>query len=150
MLYAEVRSGQKFALLVRTAVNDIVDEVSPYAAVVEQRVALGGRAITHDALTTPASPHQELEESMFHVLRAGLEFLVGLWRMQASIALGPTHALERVAGSVPCLGVADIEAQGAAVSTQLLDIEYSQSVARHKPLDYQQREIRKVRSEEHT
>src|SRR5437667_12828225 len=97
MLYAEVRSGQKFALLVRTAVNDIVDEIPAHAAVVEQGIALGGRAITHDALTSPASGDQELEESMLHVLHAGLEFLVWLWRMQASIALGATGALQRLA-----------------------------------------------------
>ena len=46
----DVRARQQVALLVRVEVDGVVEEVRADAAVVEQRVALGRRAVADDPL----------------------------------------------------------------------------------------------------
>ena len=59
----DVRAGQEVALLVRVAVDRVVEEVGADAAVVEQRVALGRRAVADDrACPARLSVDQELED----------------------------------------------------------------------------------------
>src|SRR6266852_3637234 len=50
MVYYDVGARQEAALLVGAAIDDIVDEVRPDAAIVQQRVALGWRPIADDGL----------------------------------------------------------------------------------------------------
>src|SRR5437016_1439156 len=108
----------------------------PRARALGQGIALGGRAVTDDALAGPASADQALEKRVLRVVHAGLEFLVRLWRMQAGIALGATDALRRLARAIAvAAGVADEQAQGPAVGGQFLNVEDTQGVASHEPLE---------------
>ena len=65
--------GQEQALLVRVAVDREVEEVGADAAVVEERVALSGRAVAGDPLAGSLQPDQELEDAALGLLDLGGE-----------------------------------------------------------------------------
>ena len=54
--------GSELALLVRVAVDRVVEEVRADAAVVEQRVALAGRAVAGDRLPARLASMQERQQ----------------------------------------------------------------------------------------
>ena len=64
----DVRPRRVLALLVRVPVDRVVEEVRPDAAVVEQRVALAGRAVADDLLALAPQPDQELEQRALRLL----------------------------------------------------------------------------------
>src|SRR4029077_18951820 len=51
--HRDVRSRQQATLLVRAAVNDVAHEFRANAAVIEQRIPLGGGAVARDRLAGP-------------------------------------------------------------------------------------------------
>ena len=64
----DVGPGQELALLVRVAVDRELEQVGADAAVVEQRVALAGRAVAGDPLALASACDQELEQAPLRLL----------------------------------------------------------------------------------
>src|SRR5260221_14540399 len=58
----DVRSGQELALLVRAAVDRVLQLARAQPAVVEQRIAFGWRAVTDHALALAPGTFDELEQ----------------------------------------------------------------------------------------
>src|SRR5436190_160949 len=65
----EMRPRKEESLLVRTAVYDVVEEVTPYTAVVEQGVALRGCPVADDCLPLALSADEAVEQSPLHLPR---------------------------------------------------------------------------------
>src|SRR6266513_1269157 len=74
----EMRPRKEETLLVRAAVDYIIEEVTAYAAVVEQGVALRGCPVADDRLPLALSADEEVEQSPLHLPRASVERFVDL------------------------------------------------------------------------
>src|SRR5206468_3902895 len=72
------RSRKEAPLLLRAAVYRVVDEIGAYAAIVEQRVALGRRTISGDGLRLPLDRYQQLEERALRCLDLLRKAAIGL------------------------------------------------------------------------
>src|SRR5581483_4472042 len=71
--YRYMRAGKEEPLLVGVPVDGEVEEVRPNAAVVQQRIALTGRAITGDVLPIPLEIDEESEDPPFGLLHLAPE-----------------------------------------------------------------------------
>ena len=74
----QVAAGQGLALLGRGGIADVGEQVRLDAGVVEQGVALGGRAISGDAATGALGRQQMGQEVILNAIGAGLKGLVGV------------------------------------------------------------------------
>ena len=81
-----MRPGQELALLVRVAVDRVVEEVGADAAVVEQRVALARRAVAA-TLAVVLGLDQELEQLALGLLDLLVEAAVALERRRSPAAI---------------------------------------------------------------
>ena len=82
----DVRARQKLALLVRVGVDGVVEEVGAHAAVVQERVALGGGAVARDRLALALEVDQELERRPLVALDTARVVAVGLQRAEPAAA----------------------------------------------------------------
>ena len=87
VLDRDVRAREELALLVRVAVDRVLEEVGADAAEVQERVALPGRAVAGDALALAAARDEELEQAPFGLVDLGGERAVRLERVEAQGAL---------------------------------------------------------------
>src|SRR5262245_32548507 len=86
-----LRSRQELALLVWTAIDGEVKEIRAYAAVVQESVALTGRAVAHNALPVALCRDQEVEQIALRCLDLGRERAIVLERQQTRIDLALTE-----------------------------------------------------------
>src|SRR5260221_14033708 len=127
----DMRARQELALLVRAAIHRVIDEIAAYAAVVEQRIALRGRAVADDRLASSLGFDEELEQLAFGALHP-------LRKAQIGAQLGEAEArflLEELANA--CGGrlglvfrTRGVDAQRPAVGRQLFDVEQLQALTR--------------------
>ena len=132
----DVHARREAAVLVGVAVDREVEEVGADAAVVEQRVALAGRAVAADPLALLLGRDQERQQLALGALHLLGEARVGR-RARAKPSSRSRASSSPTRGDRPVrgVGVREIDAQRAAVRRQLLDVEQLQTVARGEPLD---------------
>src|SRR4051794_3210972 len=87
----KMRSRKKMPLLVRTAINGVVDQVVANAAVVEQGVALGGCTVGRCPESAVACVDQEFQQ---HPLNALYTFRVTEVAVQSVKARPPLGVLQ--------------------------------------------------------
>ena len=92
-----VRARQKLAVLVRIAVDRVVQEIGADAAIVQQRVALARRAVADNLLAGAAGRDQELQQLALGLLDLLGEVQVGVQLAVAGGQLGG-HRAPRPAG----------------------------------------------------
>ena len=63
-----LRAGRKPSVLIRVAVDGVVEKVGPDAAVVQQRVAFAGRAVPDHGLAVVLAPDEELQQVPLRLL----------------------------------------------------------------------------------
>src|SRR6266480_8106600 len=78
----EMRPRKEEALLVRAAVDHVVEEVTAYPAVVEQRVPLRRRSVADDRLPVALSADEEVEQSPLHLPRALVERFIDIQSLE--------------------------------------------------------------------
>ena len=122
--------GREEAVLVRVAVDRVVEQVGADPAVVEQRVALARGAVADDLLALAAEPDQELEQRPLRLLHVLGEPRVALGRAQALVLLAREQLGDRGRRLVRAAGVLRVDAQRAAVRPQLLDVVDARARAR--------------------
>src|SRR5271166_2010798 len=125
----DVAARQEVPLLVRVQIAGVVDEVATYAAVVEQRVALGRGAVAGYAQAVLLEGDQEAEDLALVRLHTAAVAEVGLELLIARRPLALAQLACRVGfGLAGIVRVASIDAQRASVRGQLLDVEQPQAV----------------------
>ena len=139
----EPHARQPRPLLVRVAVDDVVDEVRADPAVVEERRSLRSRAVGGHGLAVPLHADEELEQVALHRPDGLPERLVGLDPVEPGGPLALLQRLDRLAGAA-LLGVAREDPQRAAVRRQLLDVEEREAVLAEQALHHEQRPVRVV------
>ena len=70
-------------MLVRVAIDRVVEEIRPDPAEVEQRVPLSGRPVADDLLAVAAQLDQQLEQRTLRLAYPQGELPVALWVAQA-------------------------------------------------------------------
>ena len=63
-----MRTGKKFSVFVRIAVDGVIQEVGPNAAVVQQRVAFTGSTVADNRLVGALRPYQKSQDLPFRFL----------------------------------------------------------------------------------
>jgi hypothetical protein len=109
-------------VLVRVAVDRVVEEIGTDPAVVEERVPLAWSAVADDLLALAAQTDQELEQGALGLLDVLGELGVTLRRAQALPLFALEELEDRVGGLVRAAGVLGVDAQRASVRPQLLDV----------------------------
>src|SRR5262249_10318334 len=61
----DVRTGEKLALLIRIAIDGIVNKIAAHAAIVQQRIAFSWSPIPYDRFSLPLGFNQEFEQLSF-------------------------------------------------------------------------------------
>src|SRR5262245_44093884 len=79
----DVGSRQVLTLLIRIAVDRVVEEIGANTAEVQERVPLPRRAVAGDALAFAAAVDQELEQTPLRLVDLRREREVGLERVEA-------------------------------------------------------------------
>ena len=136
---------QKLALLIRTAIHDVIDKVRSNATVVEKRIAFGGGAVGGDFLAVLLRVNQKFQELALGFLdllgktRIGFE-LIEARRLFAGTEFGDARAdwFGRI------FGMARENAKRAAVSWKFLNVEQRQTVRRKNLLHDKERNVGKM------
>ena len=119
----DVRARQEHALLVRAAVDGVLEQVLADAAVVEQRVALARGAVADDPLALGARRQEEVEQVALDREDLVGEAVVPLEGVQPGGGLGVEDGLDReprLTGAVSAAGRAPAATRRAC---QLLDVD---------------------------
>src|SRR5580765_3585716 len=90
-----MRTRQELALLGRRGVDRGLEQVAADAAVVQQRVALGWRAVAPDATARALLRDQELEQLVLGLAHARGELVVGLDARKPSTLLDLLQGCDR-------------------------------------------------------
>src|SRR5262249_56782222 len=110
--------------LVRVAVDREIEEIAADAAVVEEGVALAGRAVAGDALSRALRRDEQLEKLALGLPHLFLERGVDGHVAVAEPLLARAQRVHPLAdGAARVHGRAHVDAQRAAVGPQLLDVE---------------------------
>ncbi len=113
----DVRARREPAVLVRVAVDRVVEEVGADAAVVEERVPLARGAVADDLLPGPPQPDQQLEQRPLRLLRRPRRSAVALGLAQARRPPRARGARRRPSvGARPSRRVGRVDAERAAVA----------------------------------
>src|ERR1035437_7595730 len=141
----DVAAGQEVPLLVGVQIAGVVDEVGAHTTVVEQRVALRGCAVAHDAAPLLLQADEEAEYLALVGLHAPAVAEVGL---ELLVACGALALGELACGVGLDLGgvllVTAVDPQRAPVRGQLLDVEQAQAVGLEDAAYGQEGEIGEV------
>ena len=95
----DVRPRREQTVLVRVAVDRVVEEIGADAAVVQERVALAGSAVPDDLLPLAAELDEEIEECALRLLHLLGEARVALGRAEPLALLACEQRGNRVAQS---------------------------------------------------
>ena len=134
-------SRKEMPLLVRTAINGVVDQVVANAAVVEQGVALGG-ALGRCPESAVACVDQEFQQHPLNALYTFRVTEVAVQSVKARPPLGVLQILHTVTRFVPGkAGVARKYLQPTAVGSEFLDVENAQSMGGEHTFHRQERKV---------
>src|SRR3954447_24026247 len=111
----DVRAGQEASVLVRIAIDRVLEEVRTNTAVVEERVALSGCTVAHDRVARAFRPDQELEERALRLLDARREAAIRFERAIAGLRLKPRKLRDAAGGRMASVAMAHIEAKRSPV-----------------------------------
>jgi hypothetical protein len=141
----DVGSGEESTVLVGIAVDRVIQEVGPDAAVVEERVAFARRPVARDALALPLGVDQEPEQVSLGLADALLERRVGLQTTETRVDL-PLPKGDDSLSDWP-RGIAEgasPDAERSTVRPEFLDVKDRQPVPGEDALDREEGEVREV------
>jgi hypothetical protein len=131
-------------VLVRVAVDRVLEEVGANAAVVQQGVRLARGAVAGDRPSVPLGCDQEVEHRPLGLLDPISEGAVGLERAQPGLLLAPPERLHGGGGSLASLRVLQVEPERAAVGRDLVEVDDRQSLGGEDAFGRREREVREV------
>ena len=137
-------AGRELALLGLGRIADELHEVRLDAREIQQRVALGRRAIGRDGLALGPRVQQEIEKAVLHRLCAFLERDVKGIVIHAPAAFLGQYRAHGDALGIGGLDPTGIDAQRPAMGRQLFDVEHPQARVAHDPANGQQRQVREM------
>src|SRR6266404_614841 len=141
----DVSARKKLSVFMRTPVDGEVQKIGPYAAIVEQRVPLSGRAVTNNPFTGPFRLDQEFQQLALGLAHSRFEILIVAERCHTRLRLPCAkgdESLRDFFGRI--VGMARINADRAPMSRKLLDIEERKPVRGKNAFYGVEREIREV------
>ena len=139
-----MRARGEEAVLVRVAVDRVVEEVGPDPAVVEERVPLARRPVADDLLALAPKPNQEVEKRAFRLLDVLGEAHVALRRAETCLLLAREQLGYGPGRLVRAARLLRIDAKRAAVRPQLLDVVDLEPVGAQDLGGRPEREVREM------
>src|SRR5436309_2988923 len=117
-----VRPRREEAVFVRVAIDGVVEEIGPDAAVVEECVALSRSSVADDLLPLATKIDEELEQGALRLLDVLREAPVARRRAQARLVFTFEQLAHCVARRMRPALVLDVHAQRAPVRLELLHV----------------------------
>src|SRR6267143_1658274 len=141
----DVRTGEKLALLIRIAINGIVNKIAAYAAIVQQRIAFPRRPVPNDRFPLPFDFNQEFEQLSLCLSYLLSKCSVGVEAFNAR-SFFSLHKLavsfRQVMGLILCMMTIDTER--SPVRWEFFHIKQSQPVCRKDSFRAHQREVEEM------
>ena len=137
-------AGQEFALLGGGRIAHEWQQIGLHPGIVEQRIALGRRAVSSHRRAGALLLQQKGENVVLQAVGLRLEIQVNVKRSQATPGLLVEQHRDRLGCRAIIIDMTAIDAQAAAMGGQFLDIEDAQTRAVEDARRGMQREIREV------
>src|SRR5882672_7392770 len=126
-----VRTRQELALLVRIAIDGIVDEVGADAAVIEERVAFARRPVPDHRFALAPDADQEFQELPLGLFDLLSKITICFDSAKPGVLFSLPHFDDAIADRLRVVFlVPPVDSQRSAVRRQLLDVEQLEAVAR--------------------